>query len=120
MAKWNDTRFEGSVNISPYTWKVKRTDSTLQSNPGCVGCILLLDSEISLKDGLSMGADWSVLFHEIMHGLVHVIEEGELGENEKLLTTMGNAIFNMLMDSEGFLEALLREKKRREREREGY
>ena len=82
------------VNICGVPYKVKEVQSIDEGEEGIIqGKISPHETTILLKKSLPKKLKKSVLFHEILHGLLIELGYNDLSENETLVQSLSNAMY---------------------------
>lgn len=82
------------IKICGIPYKIKEVDVIDEPDEGVIqGKILPSRSTILLKRSLPKQVKKSVLFHEILHGLLLELGYNDLSENETFVQSLSNAMY---------------------------
>ena len=94
-----------TVKIGPVRYRVSRC-KLIGRNPRTWGAINYWKARIKIKKGISPQHQAVSLMHEIIHGALVHIGEDELGNNERFVETLSEALTDTLRNSPGLLSYL--------------
>lgn len=85
-----------TLNICGIPFKIKRVKTVEKTKQGIVcGKTLHSKATILIRKNMSKEVEKSTLYHEIVHAILVLIGYNELSDDETLVQTLSNAIYQM-------------------------